>query len=117
MEASQLETESNSLKLEIRNLKTTVDKQLNDLATITEELENAKNLNVEKDEIIKSEAVKFQRVIHNSNIKAESERDSLKNDIIVKNEIITSLQKDLEESNQKYESLLSQNKKRTIRQR
>ena len=84
---------------------------MNDLATITERLENAKNINIEKDEIIKSEALKLQRAIQNVNIKAESQRNNLNNETLVKNEIITSLQKDLEESNQKYESLLSQNKK------
>ena len=94
MEASTLEIESKSLKLEIINLKTAVDRQLKSLDTITKELKDAKNINIEKENIIKSEAAKFQRIIKDSNIRSDTQSDGLKKDITVKNEIITTLQKE-----------------------
>ena len=91
MEASTLEIESKSLKLEIINLKTAVDRQLKSLDTITKELKDAKNINIEKENNIKSEAAKFQRIIKDSNIRSDTQSDGLKKDITVKNEIITTL--------------------------
>ena len=44
LEASQLKTESISLKLEIINLKTMVNRHLNYLDKITKKLDDAKNL-------------------------------------------------------------------------
>ena len=54
------------------------------------------------------------RVIKETNLKSDTQTDSLKKDITVINEIITSLQKDLKESNLKYEILLSQHKKELL---
>ena len=73
LEASQLETESKSLKLEIINLKTTVDRQLNDLDTIAKQIEDAKNLNNEEYTIIKSEAVELQKVIKETKRKSDTQ--------------------------------------------
>ena len=59
------------------------------------------------------EKVKFKRVLEDKRKrkKSDTQRDTLKKDIIVKNGIINILQKNLEKSKLKYVSLLYQHKK------
>ena len=58
LEAFQLKTESISLKLEIINLKTMVNRHLNYLDKITKKLDDAKNLKKRR-----RKKVKFKRVL------------------------------------------------------
>ena len=63
MEATKLLNETITLKLEIENLKTTIDKQIKQLTTLKEELKEVKTSSSEKEKFLEAEVVKLSNTI------------------------------------------------------
>ena len=58
MEASQLLNETITLKIEVENIKTTIDKQIKQLTTLEEEHKKVKTLSSEKEKFLEVEVPK-----------------------------------------------------------
>ena len=58
MKASQLLNETITLKIEVENIKTTIDKQIKQLTTLEEEHKKVKTLSSEKEKFLEVEGPK-----------------------------------------------------------
>ena len=88
MEATKLLNETITLKLEIENLKTTIDKQIKQLTTLKKELKEVETSSSEKEKFLEAEVVKLSNTIKDAKSQSNESKDKLGKEIIDRNEAV-----------------------------
>ena len=114
MEASKLLNETITLKLEIENLKTTINKQMKQLTTLKEELKEVETSSSEKEKFLEAEVVKLSNTIKDAKRQSNESKGNLGKELIDRDETIQALQKKVTQINLIHESTLSHHQKELL---